>query len=243
MGAPFSDITLYTPTIYKTGTPEYLEERSLLNFVSDLYVQNMNGYKPPKTRRITVQPAYYGIWNQPWKNGSIAHVAPFFSYDQFSSLDKQGKYMYILDIIQAATIELSAAYNWDKEVFENAYKSTLASNFNFRIEYPAKQSKDRKKSGAFIVTKTDTVTSVYAEIRINGIVMAKKLFEKKNAWWYDCVYVFARHYKWIDSDRFGIAYGNGKIEIWYSITTDTVSCYENGHAVPAINFANYFIFN
>jgi len=48
MGTPFSDITLYTPTSNNVGTPEYIEQVSLQNFVSDLYVQNMNGYKPPK---------------------------------------------------------------------------------------------------------------------------------------------------------------------------------------------------
>jgi len=49
MGRPFSDITLYTPGPYSVGTPEYIEEVSLQNYVSDLYVQKMYGYKPPKT--------------------------------------------------------------------------------------------------------------------------------------------------------------------------------------------------
>jgi hypothetical protein len=66
MGAPFRDITLYTPTPFKVGTHEFIEEVSLINFVSDLYVQNMNGYKPPKTSRITIQPAYYEIWDRTW---------------------------------------------------------------------------------------------------------------------------------------------------------------------------------
>ena len=57
MGAPFSDITLYLPTPHTVGTPEYYEQTSLENFISDLYVQKMNGYKPPKTSRITIQPA------------------------------------------------------------------------------------------------------------------------------------------------------------------------------------------
>ena len=82
MGAPFSDITLYTPTPYTVGTPEHWEETSLINFVSDLYVQNMNGYKPPKTSRITIQPAYHDIWNKTCKNGSIIAIAPYFSHDE-----------------------------------------------------------------------------------------------------------------------------------------------------------------
>ena len=62
MGVPFSDITLYNPTVNTVGTLEYIEQVSLQNFVSDLYVQNMNGYKPPKTSRITIQPAFHEIW-------------------------------------------------------------------------------------------------------------------------------------------------------------------------------------
>lgn len=243
MGAPFSDITIYAPTPYTVGTPEYSEETSLINFVSDLYVQNMNGYKPPKISRITIQPAYYNIWNRTWKNGSIVTIAPFFSHDEFSSLDKSGKYKYILDLIQTATMQLSDEYIWDKEIFESAYTKTLDANFNFRIEYPAKQSKDRKKSAMFIVIKTETITSAYVDININGIITTKKLFDKKNSWCYDCVYYLARYIKWFDSDRFGIAFGKGKIDIWYSLNNNSVELFDKGEKVKELDFRKYFLFN
>jgi len=243
MGAPFNDITLYTQTPYTVGTPEYIEETSLINFVSDLYVQNMNGYKPPKTSRITIQPAFHEVWNRAWKNGSIVAIAPFFSHDQFSSFDKLGKYKYILELIQTATTQLSDEYQWDRKVFETAYQKTLDSNFNFRIEYPAKQSKDRKKSGILVVTKTETITSAYVDININDTITTKKLFDKKNSWWYDCVYYLARYNKWFDTDRFGIDYGKGKISIWYSVEKNEVELYEGEHRVTDINFRNYFLFN
>lgn len=243
MGAPFTDITIYSPTPYTVGTPEYWEETSLINFVSDFYVQNMNGYKPPKTSRITIQPAYHDIWNRTWKNGSIVAIAPFFSHDEFSSLNKSGKYKYILDLIQTATMQLSDEYKWDKEVFETAYKKTLDSNFNFRIEYPSKQSKDRKKSGVFVITKTETTTSAYVDININGTTTTKKLFDKKNSWWYDCIYYLARHNKWFDNDRFGFGFGKGKIDIWYSLDKNAVELYDNGQQVTEIDFRKYFLFN
>lgn len=243
MGAPFSDITIYSPTPFTVGAPEYWEETSLINFVSDFYVQNMNGYKPPKTSRITIQPAYHDIWNRTWKNGSIVAIAPFFSHDEFSSLNKSGKYKYILDLIQTATIQLSDEYKWDKEVFETAYKKTLDSNFNFRIEYPSKQSKDRKKSGVFVITKTETTTSAYVDININGTTTTKKLFDKKNSWWYDCIYYLARHNKWFDNDRFGVGFGKGKIDIWYSLDKNAVELYDNGQQVTEIDFRKYFLFN
>src|SRR4051812_3443242 len=110
MGTPFSDITLYTPSPHEVGTPEYWEETCLQNFVSDLYVQKMNGYKPPKTTRITIQPAFQEAWNRTWKNGSIVDIAPYYNYNEYASLDKKGKYKYILDLIQRATLQLSKEY-------------------------------------------------------------------------------------------------------------------------------------
>jgi hypothetical protein len=203
----------------------------------------MNGYKPPKTSRITIQPAYHDIWNRTWKTGSIVAIAPYFSHDEFSSLDKSEKHKYILDLIQTATTQLSDEYQWDRKVFENAYKKTLDSNFNFRIEYPTKQSKDRKKSAAFVVAKTETITSAYVDININGINTTIKLFDKRNSWWYDCVYYLARHNKWFDNDRFGIAYGKSKIDIWYSISENSVDLYDDGQKVKEIDFRKYFLFN
>ena len=243
MGAPLSDITLYTPMSNTVGTPEYIEQVSLQNFVSDLYVQNMNGYKPPKTSRITIQPDFHDIWNRTWKTGSIVTIAPFFSLDTYLSLDKKGKFKYILDLIQSATLPLSDEYGWDKTVFENAFKKTMDSNFNFRIEYPAKQSKDRKKSGVFVITKTETITSAYVNININGTTTTKKLFDKKNSWCYDCVYYLARHNKWFDNNRFGFGFGKGKIDAWYSLDKNVVELYESGEQVTEINFRKYFLFN
>jgi hypothetical protein len=243
MGAPFRDITLYNPTPFEVGTPEFIEEAALVNFVCDLYVQNMNGYKPPNTTRITIQPAYHDVWNRTWKTGSIVAIAPFFSHDEFSILNKENKYKYILEIIQKATIQLSDEYQWDKTVFENAYNKTLDSNFKFRIEYPAKQSKDRKKRGVFVITKDEHVTSAYIEIFVNNTVLTKKLFDKPNSYWYDCIYYLAKHNIWFDNDRFGVGFGKKKIDIWYSIKNNEVELYESGQRVAEVDFGKYFIFN
>ena len=242
MGAPFSDITLYTPTSNTVGTPEYIEEISLQNFVSDLYVQKMNGYKPPKTSRITIQPAFHDTWKRTWKNGSIVAIAPFFSLDTYLSFDKKGKFKYTLDLIQSATLPLSDEYGWDKTVFENAYQQVLESDFVFQINSTSKRSRDKKKEARLIIEKTETITSVYVNIQTE-ISITRKLFDKKNLWWYDCVYILARHTKWFDKEKFGISYGKGKIEIWYSLENDEVELFENGNRVTEIDFSKYFMFN
>jgi hypothetical protein len=206
-------------------------------------VQKMNGYKPPNTTRITIQPAFHDIWNRTWKNGSILSIAPYFNYDEYAALDKIGKYKYILDLIQSATLSLSDEYHWDKAIFENAYKELVKSNFIFKIDYPAKKSRDKKKVATLSIEKTETKTSVLVNIKHNSSTITKKLFVKKNIWWYDCVYILARHSKWFDTDRFGIAYGKGKIEIWYSINKDEVQLRENALPVSEVNFGKYFRFN
>jgi hypothetical protein len=243
MGVPFSDITLYTPTPYKAGTPEYFEEVSLQNFVSDLYVQFMNGYKPQNTTRITIEPAYHDIWNRTWKNGSIVAIAPNFNYDEYKLLEKEEKYKYILDLIQRATIPLSEEYHWDRTVFEAAYNNVLKSNFKFKIDYPLKQSRDRKKVAFLSVEKTETLTSLYINIESNNSIATKKLFDKKNTWWYDCVYILARNSKWFDLDKFGISFRKGLIDIWYSINQDEVKLFENHKPISKIDFGKYFVFN
>ena len=131
MGFPFRDITLYAPTPFTVGTPEYYEEISLQHHVSDLYVKNMDGYKPPKTSRITIQPAFYGIWDKTWRNGSIVAIASYFNHDEYSVLDKQGKCKYVLDIIQKSILQLTEQYQWDKDVFEKAYSKTNEGLKNF----------------------------------------------------------------------------------------------------------------
>jgi hypothetical protein len=204
MGAPFSDITLYTPTPHKPGTPEYWEDTSLENFISDLYVQKMYGYKPPKTSRITIQPAYHDIWNRTWKHGSIVSIAPFYSYDEYVSLDRKGKYKYILDIIQSATLQLSDEYEWDRKVFEKAYQEIVEGDFSFKVVYPPKMSRDKKKFGQVVIEKTETTTFLNLLFNVGGNIKMVKLFENRNWFWYDIAYEMAKNSKWIDNNSFGV---------------------------------------
>ena len=170
-------------------------------------------------------------------------IAPFFNFDKYSSLDKKGKFKYILDLIQSATLPLSDEYGWDKSVFQNAYQRVLESDFVFKIDSTPKQSRDKKKIAKLIIEKTETITSVYENIQIGDSSITRKLFDKKNQWWYDCIYTLARHTKWLDKDRFGISYAQGKIEIWYSLEKDKVELFENGNQVTEIDFSKYFMFN
>jgi len=240
MGASFSDITLYTSTPYKNDTPEYWEETSLKNFVSDLYVQKMHGYKPPQATRITLQPDYYNIWDRTWKNGSIFSIAPLFEREKYEALDKRGKYQYILDIVHGSMIQLGREYNWDNEVFEAAYKEIIESEFSFIIDYPFKTSKDRNKQGKLVIEKTERTTTVNAVIKIGDKSVSGKLFDKRNWFWYDSAYQIAKHYRWLDNERFGIQIKKLNFSVWYSLADDKVLFEVNGEVKDEYNLERMF---
>lgn len=240
MSTPFRDITIYAPTTTVVGTPQYQEEIAAINYICDLYVQHMDGYKPPKTTRITIQPAFHDTWKRTRKIGSVVAVAPYFNYDEFSSLDKVGKYRYILELIQTSVRQLSEEYQWDIKVFEAAYRKTIDSRFIYRLEHPPKKSKDRHMSGWLVVEKTESLTTASVYIQIGDRVVTRKLLDKKNWWCHDKIYVLAKYCKWMDSDLFGISYEKWNIKVLYSVDKGEVLYYERGKSVPFINFEQYY---
>lgn len=240
MSRPFSDITLYIPSPHANGILESRAETGLFNFVSDLYVQHMNGYKPPHATRVTIQPAYYGVWDRVWKFGSIFAIAIPFNWKEFESLDRMGKYRYTLDMIQTAMTTISKEQGWDNAVFVSAYQALIEGQFIFAIDYAPKTSKDRKKTGNFRIEKTHTVSSGYVIINEGESARKVKLFDKRNWYWYDGIYLLPKRVKWADPDRFGINYGKGAIEIWYSFSQDNVSYFQNGQPVEQVDFGNVF---
>lgn len=236
MGRPFTDITLYNPTPYPKEDPRHSEEIALSGYVSDLYVRKMNGYKPEGATCISIQPAYYGIWTKPWKFGSVISIATEFCHDKYEALDKMGRYNYILEEIHSVMIELCAEYNWDKSVFENAYKSVIQENFRFVIDYPAKQSRDKKKKASLRIEKTETVANLFVHIETEQAAIDVKLLEKRNFYWYDAVYQFAKNGKWFDNDKFGFSWSKGTAEVYYSMENKQISIFQSGQPVQALDF-------
>jgi hypothetical protein len=241
MGASFSDITLYAGA-HKVGTPEYLTEVSLINFVCDWYVRQMNGYKPPKVTRVSISPSFHGIWTKPTLFGSVLNVAPKFDNKYFQTLDKSAQYKYVLEVVHEAMLLGTKEFGWDKSVFDLAYQKVLESGFQFRLTYPTKISPDKKKSAGFVVEKTDTLTSAFIELENGGKQTKVNLFDKRNSWFYDCVYLLGKSSKWFDSDRFGFPHKKTNLAGWYSIESGEVSLYEKNTKVDSFDFSKHFLF-
>lgn len=242
MGANFSDITLYCPTAYSVGTREYYEEKALQNYISDLYIICMRGYKPPNTTRVCIQPSFYNIWDKSWKNGSIISTAVYFDYDLYSRLKVQEKYRHILDTIHQTMLQLSEEYNWEKSVFEKSYEEVITNNFLFKIDYPIKMSRDRKKYANISLIKTETTSIINALIISEGKKLSIKLIEKKNWWWYDSAYQIVKSSKWFDNDKFGLTYKPLNWNVWYSLKDDAVIFETNGVQSDKMNIEKIFRF-
>lgn len=242
MGRPFSDITLYAQTPNLVGTKEYIEDISLQNYVCDLYGVSMHGYKPPNTTRICIQTAYYNIWDRTWKSGSLVSAAAYFNYEDYSQLATPEKYIYVLKIIHETMLQLSVEYNWNKSVFEKAHDEIIANNFLFKIAYPTKLSRDKKKVVGVILDKTVDTTTINVSIENEGRISIIKLFDKKSWWWHDSAYKLAKNSKWFDNDRFGLFYKPCNWSAWYSIKSQKVTFEKDGFLSNESNLEKTFIF-
>ena len=120
-------------------------------------------------------------------------------------------------------IQLSKEYKWDIKVFERAYKEVLENDFQFRIDYPFKKSRDKKKSAKLYIQKTEMLTSLYAIISIDEQFQTVKLFDKRNWWWYDSIYTLVKTNKWFDNDRFGIYHKPFNWMVWYSLKDQKIT--------------------
>ncbi|SKA30714.1 hypothetical protein SAMN04488128_103339 [Chitinophaga eiseniae] len=236
MGAPLDDITFHIHSPYANNSPEYREQTSLQNFVGDLYLQKMRGYKPPHTGRINLLSSNPVTTYSFWKIGSIVSILIDFNRDLYESLDEYGRCRYLLDIIQTAMFQLTEAYNWDWSVFERAYQEILDSNFAFKLDTPSKKSRDGKKAGWLSIEKTKTVTTVYAHVQYESTILKVRLLEKENGWWYDYAYLLAKHAKWKDGERFGVFYVEGALEIYYSLAHNRLFLLQEGEEVQAIDY-------
>ena len=101
-------------------------------------------------------------------------------------------------------MEIADIYDWDKDVFNNAYNHILESDFKFEKYYPEKKSKDRKHIGQIVLIKTEEKSTLSVSIRTGDLKIREILLEKNNWYWFDSTYNFAKSCKWLDNSSFGL---------------------------------------
>ena len=206
MGAPLYDITIYYSGQVIKDAPEDWDFRRTVNYIADFYHDRLNGYKPPKTGRICIhlgptknqekKPNYFG---------AICSYDSIIDEYKYLSLSKREKYKYILEILHSTVIEIADIYDWDKNVFINAYNHILEHDFKFEKYYPEKKSKDRKHIGRIILTKTEAKSTIRVSITTGDLTIRDILFEKNNSYWFDSTYNIAKRCKWLDNSSFGLS--------------------------------------
>ena len=222
MPTPLDDITVYYWGENIKQTPEDWEFRKTTNFISDFYHKMLLGYKPPKTGRICIHLNNHTTSEKPDYNGSICSIDSVIDDDKYLSLSKDDKYKYILDLVHKSCLECAHTFNWDKEVFLDAYSEIYKRNFFFSLDYPLKKSKDRTKEAFVQIVKTEELSILYLTFLLNNSDTKIKLFEKTNHFWYDSIYEMANNSKWIDASTFGVySKRNGKFG-YYSLIDEVI---------------------
>ena len=206
MGHPLDDITIYYYGRKKIQPLEEIKIQRKLNYISDYYHTNLNGYKPPKTSRICLEMYPVRGRNHPIYFGSICSYHFEFDEEKFLSFSSTEKNHYILELIHHALLELIDLYNWDREKFITAYQKILDIDFKFEKNYPEKQSRDRKNVANAFVTKTEDTSKLSIQIAgKEGSNITKPLLSSKNWFWYDSIYTLAKACKWINSSAYGFS--------------------------------------
>jgi hypothetical protein len=217
MAASLYDITIYFgDTKQKDASDNWLFSRAA-NFICDFYHQKLFGYKPPRTTRITIILTASESDYKPSFIGSICGIARLIDEDAFLRFSETDRYKFLLDLVHGSCMELAEQFGWNKEPFERAYREILESNFSFFVDYPKKQSKDRKKTAHVQVRKTESTSTLYLIFDLENETKKVRLFDKKNRFWSDIVYEMAKNAKWLDNFTFGVKATRSKRFGYYSL--------------------------
>jgi hypothetical protein len=219
---PLTDITIYYDGLKIPTLPEDADFSNKKNYICDFYHRMLKGYKPPKTGRICIHIDKQLKWEEPNYFGAICSIANTIDEDKYLSLQLWEKYKYILDIVHTSCLTLAKTYDWNTSIFENAYEQVQQSNFEFRIDYPQKKSRDKKATAYVQVEKTEKISSLYLVFISAGKTKKVKVIEKKNWYWYDSIYRLAERSKWLDLSTFGVYQKDNRQFVYYSLLNDVV---------------------
>ena len=111
---------------------------------------------------------------------------------------------------------------WDRTVFEKAYIDIIECDFEFKIVYPAKMSRDKKRTGQVIIEKNEQTTTLNILLKIGDSTKTVTLFKNRNWFWYDIAYEMAKNTKWLDNYTFGIFSKKSDKFGYYSIPNDVI---------------------
>ncbi|MCE3229026.1 MAG: hypothetical protein K0S32_3577 [Bacteroidetes bacterium] len=219
-----TDITITYSGLKIPQTPTDWKFRNIANHVCDLYLQNLNGYKPNKVDKIVLQlrlktvdadftPIYFG---------TICNIFNGIDEEKYHANADTENLHYLLNLLHNATLKASTKEGWDSEVFIKAYNKILKDNFRFQINLPEKKSKDGKIARPFIekdLEKSYLKVSVNADNKENTVT----LIDKKNTHIFDSIYTLSKKVKWFDNNKFGLEIKDLNVQTYYSLTDNRLT--------------------
>ncbi len=222
---PFTDITLYFQCdLSKLGALKSelgVESR----YVADFYHNSLNGYKPPKTGRLTIMldsnSAHPGF-QSPSFFGAICSIRNTFDTAKYSSLTKPGRYQYLLDTIHQTCLICVDRLKWERSIFEEAYSTLLSHQFKYSRNYPEKHNRSRTHKARIVLEKDETSSFLFCCIAESCGKSEQRflLRQSSNLYWYDPVYRLAKSAKWFNNDCFGFSSQIAKM--YFSVSQNSV---------------------
>lgn len=214
MSRQLEDITLY----YNSDGDDAKQFTLRQNVVSDLYMQYLNSYKPPKTSRISVhlerEDYILGYF------GSILSAKAKFDKEKYMLLKSDGQNRLILETVHRIALMCAAKYDWDIERFREEYREVLNVNFKFRIESKSKSSKDKKHKASIILEK-DLTSSKISAIFYNQAGDAIKKVQLLRSFQHKMFYGrIIKKYKWFNNQEFGLYTTDDELTIRASLLSD-----------------------
>lgn len=208
MSHKLTDITLY----YYPEGDEALRFTKRQNVVSGLYVHFLDGYKPKRTSRISVELSDEDYVKEHFETSILGATAEF-DKEKYWSLNEKGQNKFILDTVHRMAVLCSQKYNWDEGIFYDAYDKVIEANYKFDVELKRKFSRNRKNKGAIIISTYVEYCSLNAvfydkdESEINRVELLK-------TYQHEMFYgELIRNYKWFGNDEFGIQSRHGHVVI------------------------------
>jgi hypothetical protein len=201
---------LYDITLYYFPEGEKAKIFTLKhNVISDLYVQYLNGYKPPKTSRISVQLSDSDYIRGYF--GSILNVDAKFDKKGYWDLVDEAKNKVILDTIHRIALLCADKYDWDTDVFSQAYDKVIQADFIYKIELDRKLSKDKKHKASILIEKKETNALISVLIYDKEDYLIKKIELLQTFNWQGFHIPIVRKFKWFDNNSFGLSISNDQL--------------------------------
>jgi len=214
MSRSIHDITLYYPP-HQEGDKLFTQRQ---NLVSDLYVQYLNRYKPPKTSRISVHLSdndkvggYFG---------SILSASVKFDIKKFWESSDIEKNRNILDAVHRISMLCAKEFDWDIKPFKIAYEKVIETNFVYGFESSIKLSRDKKHKASVLLEKDlekSTISVVFYNSNNEKLKCVKILDSFQHIMFYGQL---LNKHKWFNNEEFGLYTKGEELKIYASLKDD-----------------------